>query len=183
MKNLLVIIAILMICVGSQAEDILLSSEAQFLDFDEIPGSLAEILFCINAIIYENEDGDDWKSPIRTLSHGKGDCEDKAFLGSYFAEKLGYEPIVLDITWKAGGKAGHMVTFLKKNGKYGLIDENILIYPTHKSINEVCRIYNKYSDSKIEWYGLIRLGHTDWKYERYNLKSKLNKNTLYAGYK
>ena len=109
----------------------LINSSAQLLDFEETPRSLNQILSCINAIEYEDEEGDDWKSPMRTLFKEIGDCEDKALVGAYFAEKMGYEPIIMDIKWKEDVGCGHMVTVLKKNGKYGLIDENILIYPHH----------------------------------------------------
>ena len=108
---------------------------------------------------------DSWSIPEKTLKRGKGDCEDQAGVGARLAEKLGYEPLVLEIDMK--GWVDHLVTLLhnKEIGKYGAIDEGILHYPNFDSINSLLTC--KYSSGKNEplRYNVINLNHypEDWR--------------------
>lgn len=86
---------------------------------------------------------DDWKTPIRTLSERKGDCEDFAILAAYKLEQLGVnEDIMYLSTCHTKGLKGANHGFLlveTNNGLYTCADT----YDKFKQPSYVFDVYRK----------------------------------------
>ena len=122
---------------------------------------------------------DRWNSAKTTVEKGEGDCEDKAILGSYLAESLGYPPKVLFITNFL--KRAHTLTFLEKrtpeSTKYGARDSGKMFYPKYNSVDNLICDINKLYETNFSFYKIINLNslNKDWRTTDKNLISLSDK--------
>lgn len=127
---------------------------------DKKINSLDEILFYLNSVVETADDklDDYWQSAKATIERGKGDCEDFAILGAYLGEKLGYEPILLDLR-EAYEKEMHIVTLLKQKTpageRYGAVNMFYAVPPECNSIEEVVERINMH-DKRVPYRRFIR---------------------------
>jgi hypothetical protein len=107
------------------------------------PSSIEDIkTLVVKDIAYEDEKHDFWSSARKTFMEAKEDCDGKAILGSYLAEKLGYPPELLLVhTGELYPKDQHALTLLeeKRNGQvyYGAIDDRVVIKPDCCSLDKL----------------------------------------------
>jgi len=149
----------------------------KIIQSQKMPKDLNEISKYLNEkIIYLCDKKDFWNSPIKTINEGFGDCDDKAILGSYFAEKLGYCPKVLVLIENV--KSGHLVTLLEEihgngenNKKYGAIESGETFYPTYDSIDTLVDNINMTNFRNYRYYSVIDLNSLDkdWRTSDKNL--------------
>lgn len=136
------------------------------------PNSLEEISLYLGEIKDAEDVWDYWKSPKKTVEDKKGDCEDKAILGAYLSEKLGYQPKILCMSESVMGIKGfgHVVTLLEKETsegtKYRIIDGEKLYPKNYDSIDSFVK------DLAYPHYKTIDLNSKDinWREGKGNLK-------------
>lgn len=128
---------------------------------------------------------DEWKSAKRTHEEGYGDCEDYAINAAYFAEKLGYEPIIM-IFKPDKFQTGHAVALFKKKEneeiKYRYMDSSVCS-ASYSSLddlaNDLSKKYINRGVIKHPWteHRVINLNSIkcDWRNGKGNLKKYFEK--------
>jgi hypothetical protein len=143
------------------------------LDEGFTPKSAYEIKeFMSKNITYKNEKRENWSSPKQTLRSGKGDCEDTAILGAYFAEKMGHPPkiIILD----DNSNVSHAMTYLEykteQGNEYRLLGHK-RIFVSQKSVKDAIKILNKEVDKNYDYYHILDLDtfNPQWRTTKENM--------------
>ncbi len=157
-----------------------INKDAQPKTLEEIAEYQQSCIWPANEIFH-----DEWKSAKRTHNEGYGDCEDYAINTAYFAEKLGYEPIIM-VFKPEKFQTGHAVALFKKkeNGeiKYRYLDSSACS-ASYSSLDDIIKDLNKkYTDRgviKHPWteHMVINLNSIkcNWKTGEGNLKKYFEK--------
>ena len=105
--------------------------------------------------IYQNEDGDYWKTPEETLKDKGGDCEDFALYAEKVLTSLGYEAKAICIKGYIGSeKFVHAICIVKVEGGYRYFSNQYYSYfKTFSSITEIvefeCKDWKWYCENSL----------------------------------
>ena len=161
-------------------DDILWRAKLNHKAWDEVnsekrPKTIQEIRsFLGKEMLYLPEKKERWFSAKKSVELGFGDCEDIAFVGAYFAERLGYPPKILILFGNSDPKkpGSHAVTLLEeqledKNPeiKYGAIEKADLFHPIYDSINSLVNDINRLYHMDYSHYLVLNLNdiNKDWR--------------------
>ncbi len=137
----------------SEEQGIKMRMSWEQLNGEAQPKNLQQISECLESCFrYRSDFIENWKSPKKLVMTGRGDCEDFAIAGAYFAEKLGYEPKILIMV--NDNNRGHATTLLESKTQsgnfYGLIERNSgEISPSFSSVKRLFDFINSQNKPRL----------------------------------
>lgn len=107
----------------------------------ETPLHVQELL---DATPYNAEERD--RSPLNVLLDGQCHCLDGGFLAAILLEKLGYEPLVLDLTPEPGLDDDHVLALYRRDRRWGAVAKSNYVHlgfrePVYRDVRELVMSY------------------------------------------